>query len=198
VSNPSQGYLPGLEGALKSTEGVIDARVYENYTGTTDGLGIPGHSIWAIVDCPDTAEARDAVALTIYKKRALGCGMTGDEYVDIVEVNGTTFSVQFDFPVYEDLYIKLYLQSLDPDHAIDAEYLTAQIYALITYTIYQPADLTAIITLVKQLDPLAVVRMDLEGGVSANESDWLSFIYPSTVQARWLLSVANINLLVET
>lgn len=50
VSNSSQGYLQGLLGTLLNINGVIDAFVYENTSSGTDGDGVPGHSIWVIVD----------------------------------------------------------------------------------------------------------------------------------------------------
>lgn len=57
VSLSSQGYLQGLLAALENIPGVTSASVYENNTGTPDGLsedaayplGTPGHTIWAIV-----------------------------------------------------------------------------------------------------------------------------------------------------
>ena len=57
VSLSSQGYLQGLLAALENIPGVTSASVYENNTGSPDGistdpaypLGTPGHTIWAIV-----------------------------------------------------------------------------------------------------------------------------------------------------
>lgn len=49
VSLSSQGFLQGLLAALLNINGLIDAFVYENDTGLTDGDGVPGHSIWVIV-----------------------------------------------------------------------------------------------------------------------------------------------------
>lgn len=50
VSLPSQGYLQGLLAALENINGVVNAFVYENDSGTTNPDGVPGHSIWVIVD----------------------------------------------------------------------------------------------------------------------------------------------------
>jgi len=49
VSLSSQGYLAGLLAALENINGITSAFVFENDTPGTDGDGIPGHSIWAIV-----------------------------------------------------------------------------------------------------------------------------------------------------
>jgi len=50
VSVSSQGYLQGLLGALENINGINSALVYENDSSATDGNGVPGHSIWVIVD----------------------------------------------------------------------------------------------------------------------------------------------------
>lgn len=60
VALASQGYLQGLLAALENIPGITSAFVYENVTGSPDGNGIPGHSIWAIVAgtaSPDLASA---------------------------------------------------------------------------------------------------------------------------------------------
>lgn len=50
VSLPSQGYQPGLRAALLNIPGIAFAQVYENKTNYTNADGMPGHSIWVIVD----------------------------------------------------------------------------------------------------------------------------------------------------
>lgn len=49
VALSSQGYLAGLRAALLNISGLTSVYLYENVTGTTDGNGVPGHSIWVIV-----------------------------------------------------------------------------------------------------------------------------------------------------
>ena len=50
VSLPSQGYQPGLRAALLNIPGIAFAQVYENKTNSTNADGMPGHSIWVIID----------------------------------------------------------------------------------------------------------------------------------------------------
>lgn len=59
VSLSSQGYLQGLLAALENINGIVSAFVYENNTSLTNGDGVSGHSIWAIV----SGTASPAVAL---------------------------------------------------------------------------------------------------------------------------------------
>jgi len=189
VALPSQGYLPGLTGALLGLNNVIDVKVYENDTSATDIYGIPSHSIWAIVDGGDNTE----IAQVIYNKRTAGCGMKGSVLVSLPQVNGTDFVVKFDRPVYENLYISLTIESLSPTHLIDPDYLKQIIYDQISYTIYQPADYTAITTVVKEADSYAVV---ISGGVSNDGITFEPFLYPASLSGRFLLSLSRINITV--
>jgi uncharacterized phage protein gp47/JayE len=189
VSVQSEGFLIGLTGSLKNITGVIDAEVYENTTDVTDINGILPHSMWAIVDGGENTDIADV----IYLKRNAGCGMTGSSSVDIEQVNGTIFTVLFDRPTYEDLYIDVTIQSIDPLHTIDDNYIKNSIFKNFSYITYQPADFTAITTWIKEFDSLAVV---ISGGVSDHAGDYTSFLYPSTVASKWIMSTTRINVTV--
>lgn len=67
VSLPSQGYLQGLLAALEEINGITNAFVYENTGSVTDGDGVPGHSIWAIIaGTPNVALSLAWSATTTY------------------------------------------------------------------------------------------------------------------------------------
>lgn len=189
VALPSEGFLEGLQGALLAISGVTNCVVYENNTSTTDGFGVPAHSIWAIVNGGSDADISDV----IYRKRNAGCGMKGDEVVAVMQVNGTEMEVRFDRPLDEDLYLDFTITSIDPLHTIDDQTLIDQIYAGLTYGIYDPADSSAAIALIKELDPLAVIT---DAQASADGNNWDAFIYPSTIQSRWVLDPARITITV--
>jgi hypothetical protein len=110
VSLSSQGYLAGLLAALENINGVIDAFVYENTTSTTDVNGVPGHSIWVIIN--GTAPAVD-IATAIYQKRNAGCGMFGSVSYTITQVDGSPFIILWDVVTPVPLYIKFTATSLD-------------------------------------------------------------------------------------
>jgi len=188
VALPSQGYLEGLTGALLGLSNVAYAVVYENDSSTTDANGIPGHSIWCVVDGGSNAD----IAEVIYNKRNAGCGMYGSVLVSVPQVNGFDFIVKFDRPVYENIYIEMTVESIKPTHTIDTEYLKQVVYDSIVYGIYEPADYTEITTVIKQADPLAVV---LSGGVSLDDITYVPFLYPTTLAGRFLLSLNRINII---
>lgn len=89
VELPSKGYLQGLEAAIYAVDGVEQVVVLENTSNTTDGNGIPGHSIWVIVLCPTSSNA--GVAQAIYNKRNAGCGQMhgGAGAVAVPTLSGT-------------------------------------------------------------------------------------------------------------
>ena len=70
----ANGYLNGLQAKLLNISGVIDAKVYENISNVTDSDGIPGHSIWAIVE----GGGNTNIGTAIYESKTDGCGMKGD------------------------------------------------------------------------------------------------------------------------
>jgi len=189
VASPAQGWLPSMTGNLLAVDNVIGVKVFENDTNVTDANGIPAHTMWAVVDGGSDSD----IGKVIYKIRNAGCGMKGSEAVTIVQVNGFDFTVLFDRPVYENLYIKLTVTSLDPNHLIDPDYLTQVIYNSIVYTIYQPADYTAITTVVKEADPNAVV---ISGGVSKDNITFSPFLYPTLLNGRFLNSIPRITITV--
>lgn len=187
VSLPAIGALAATQAAIFLVDNVLDAIVYENVSNAIDTYGIPAHSIWAIVDGGIDA----SVAQAIYQKRNAGCGMLGTTQIIINQVNGVPFVVKFDRPVYENLYISLTITSLKSTHTIDDTYLKNAIYNQIFYKIYEAADFTAITTLVKTLDPLAVV---VTGGVSKTAGSYTGYIYPTTIQNRFILSLSRITI----
>ncbi len=98
----SVGYLEGIEASLLAIEGVKLARVYENNVDVPFN-GIPGHSIWCIVEGGATADIADA----IYRMKSAGAGMKGDVSESIARTNGIPYVVRFDRPEPLELVIKL-------------------------------------------------------------------------------------------
>lgn len=189
VSLPSQGYLEGLKGALLSIDGVTKSEVYENNTDMVDIYGIPSHSIWAIVE----GGANNDIADVIYKKRNAGCGVYGSTTVDIDQGNGFTLPIRFGRPVYEELYIELTITSLSGSHSIDDTFLKQTIYDQINYEINEKADYSAISSIVKIADPLAVI---IDGGVGDDGINYFPFISTPTINGIWSISTTRITITV--
>lgn len=185
VSLPSQGFLQGLVGSLINTVGVLQASVIENDTSSTDGNGIPPHSIWCIV----LGGSNEDVAKQIYLKRNAGCGMKGDVIVPIVQVDGSTFDILFSRPTDQPLYISFDVTPLTG--SIDDDYLRDQILQRLTYGINQTADTTSIVVLITQIYPNAVVSNE---GVSISDSGYAPTVSPSNVDFQFIISASTIKI----
>lgn len=73
---PSLSVLEGITGAVASVNGVRRHRVYENDTNQTDGDGIPGHTIAAVVEGGDAT----AIATAIHRKKTPGTGTWAPDF----------------------------------------------------------------------------------------------------------------------
>lgn len=177
VSLPSRGYLQGLIGALLDTDGVVQCIVLENNTNSTDGNGIPGHSIWCIVEGGTDHD----VAKAIYVKRNAGCGMKGAVTYNYPQVDGTTFPVQFDRPTAETLWITFSVVAITG--AVDPVYIRQQLLLLLSYQISQSADTTTIVALIKQIAPNASVSAE---GVSNTNGSYVTLKAPTAVNYQFV------------
>lgn len=183
VALSSKGYLEGLYGAILAVDGVQHALILENTTGTTDGNGVPGHSIWVIV----RGGADTDIATAIYNKRNAGCGLKGSVVVNVTQVDGSVFSVAFDRPTDEDLWIRFNATAITG--TIDAAYIRAQLLTELSYGINAPADASAIVALLKGIAPNAY--FDTEG-VSRDNLTYSALLYNQVPNQQWALSGARI------
>lgn len=183
VALPSQGFQPGLVGALLNLDGVTQATVLENYTNSTDADGIPAHSIWCIVLGGSNAD----VAAMIYLKRNAGCGMYGSVTVPVEQQDGTTFDVKFSRPVDEDLWISFDVSALTG--SIDVDYLRSQLLEFLSYGINETANTTSIVVLIRQIYPNASVS---EEGVSLDGMTYTPTVSPTTVDKQFILTADHI------
>lgn len=185
VAVSSKGYFASLYGALIDTTGVTSVNLIENDTAGTVG-GIPSHSIWTIVAGGTDA----AVGAVIYAKRNAGCGMKGSTTVNITQVDGSTFTVAFDRPTAEDLYIELNMTAITGS-APDASYVRTQLVALSTYNIGQSAFASQVTSLMEQIAPNCYFDTV---NVSPDGSTWTASLAPTGVNYQFSLVVAHIKI----
>jgi hypothetical protein len=185
VAVPSLGSLEGLWGALYSLDGIVEAIVYENATSSIDADGIPANGIWVIAE----GATDEDIADLIYKYRALGIPMKGSETVDIEQVDGSTFTAKFDRPTDEDLYIEMNVNSLSGG-AIDTTALKDAIEAAWTFGIYDTADITALNSLVREINPDLVVT---SSGVSLTAGSYTPTVTPTLKSNKFVVDAANIT-----
>ncbi len=184
VALPSKGFLDGLLAALVDTDGVTEAKVYENNTGSTDGNGIPGHSIWAIVEGGEIAD----IANAIYVKRNAGCGMKGSVTYPYVQSDGSVITISFDRPASEALWISFNVVALGTG-SVDPVFIRNQLLLLLSYGIGQQADTTSIVQLIRSISPAASVSAE---GVSDDGATYVSLLNTATIDKKWSLLAAHI------
>lgn len=187
------GYLDGLQGSLLSLTGVTAAKVYENVGSTTDGDGIPGHGIWAIVE----GGANTDIANMIYSKKSYGANMKGSVTIPITTPSGAVFNAKFDRPTAAPLYIRFNIQKTVSTATFDQDGIKDYIVSNKTFTIGEYAE-TASLTAVAQAAISATggggVPVDLE--ISSNGSVWVDYLPTATLDKEWTLSQTNIAITV--
>lgn len=190
VSLSSQGYLQGLLAALENITGVVSAFVYENVTGSTDGDGIPSHSIWVIVS---GAASPTAIANAIYTKRNAGCGMKGDETFNIAQADGSVFTIRWDFVTAEDLFIKFTASSLDGTNPPNIEAIRSGLVTSFVPGVYQKVNINELATLVQAIDSNTLVTNS--GFSTSSGGSYTSTLTPSAKDKQFSVAEANIIIL---
>lgn len=189
VSLSSQGYLAGLLAALDNIALVSSAFVYENNTGTVDGDGIPGHSIWVIVG----GNAADVdVATAIYKKRNAGCGMKGSKFYVITQVDGSPFVIKWDAVQEQDLFIKFTATSLDGVNPPNIAAIRAQLQTLFVPGVHEQVNITDLGTLVQDIDNNTLVT---NAGFSTSVGgSYTPTLTPTTKRQQW--GIASVRIII--
>lgn len=186
VSNVASSYLDSIEGNLLDVEGVSEVAVYENVTDTTDGDGIPPHSIWAIVVGGSNAD----IGAVLYAKKTAGAGFKGSVSVDVPRSNGRTYPVKFDRSTDEDLYVKFSI-SLPGSGAIDTDALAASIVENVLFGMGEDATSSAITGYIMTLNAKYRVTNML---VSKDGLSWLEAVSPDSKGGRLVMDVSRMTI----
>ena len=190
VAIGSQGYHDGLVAALKNLNGVTDAFVYENVTSSTDGDGIPGHSIWVIVA---GSASNGLISGAIYQKRNAGCGMKGSQSVGINQADGSTIFIKWDFVVPEDLYIKFTATSLDGTNPPAVAQIRSKLVDLFVPRVNEEVNINRLATDVQEIDDNTLVTS--AGFSTSSGGSYTNTLTPATKNKQIAVSEANIIIL---
>lgn len=105
---PSRTVLDGLVGAVKAITGVARVAAYENDTATTDGNGIPAHSLALVVDGGTSA----AIAAAIATKKTPGAGTYGSTAETVTDAYGVPRVIRFSRPTAVTVSVRVALTAL--------------------------------------------------------------------------------------
>lgn len=187
VSLSSQGYLAGLLAALLSISGVSSAFVYENDTGTTNGDGVPGHSIWVIVAGSGAAAS---IANAIYTKRNAGCGMFGAQSYPVIQPDGTSFLVFWDDVIAETLFIKFIATSIDGVNPPNIAGIQSGLVTSFVPGVNQEVNINQLATLVQAIDSNTLVTS--AGFSTTSGGSYTNTLTPSTKNRQFTIAGADI------
>lgn len=122
--------LNGLEAAIGSLSGVTRYIIYENPTGSAgtdpNGLGLPGHSITAVVE----GSTSSVIATTIWEKKTPGAYTNGSTTINITDQYGNVTPIGFYVLAYTPIYVTLNVHQLT---GYTAAITTAITTALVNY-----------------------------------------------------------------
>lgn len=180
----SQSPADAVEAALLATDGVTDAYVAENVTGS-EASGVDAHSIWAIVVGGTDAD----VANAIYMKKAPGCGMTGSEAVTVTRPNGSTMIIKFDRAVDEDLYITFSILPKSPGIVFDDDAIKAALVVALQYSLNQSANIGDVVIAMLAIAPQGILT---DVGVSTDGMSYLDVVTPASFQNKFVLDTTRI------
>lgn len=184
VSISNVGYTEGLQAALENIPDVTKASVFQNRGSSTDSYGIPGHSVWVIVQGgtdTDIGEVMDA-------KMAPGIGMKGTQSVLVPQVDDSIAIYYFDRPSQELLYVTLNITPLN-GQVIDEDYIKGEV-AKMNFDPYETVDSSAIICYTKSIqDNIALTCQISTDGVT-----WETVATPSNLDKYFYITTASITI----
>lgn len=154
VALSAQGYLSSILAAVENVTGISSAYVYENTGDTTNGFGMPGHSIWVIIA---GAAASASIANAIYTKRNAGCGMYGSITYPVTQVDGSSFNILWDNVAAENIFISFNAASIDGINAPNIAAISAGLVTNFVPSVYQEVNVNTLATKAQLIDPNALI-----------------------------------------
>jgi len=188
VAISSFGYLNGLQAALLQLPGVTDAKVYENYTSSTDANGTPAHCIWVVMDGGAISE----IAETIYSRKCPGTNMRGNITYTITTDAQTQFIAKWDNATVTPFYIKFNIKPTVADITFNQTAIKEYIEQRLMFKIGEFAE-TASITEIAQnaIDSVGGQGYAVNVEISTDQTTWVEYLSP-VVATRY--SVAGITI----
>lgn len=121
--------------AIKLPDGskpVVQVVILENVTDTTDGNGLPGHSLEPLVyDGISAPTPNNQIAQTIWDSKPAGIQVVGSSTGNAVDTQGTSQVVNFSRPTISEVILEATL-TLVNSNQVPADYLEAVQDAVIT------------------------------------------------------------------
>lgn len=188
VSISNQGYVDGLLAALENIPDVTKASVYQNRGSSTDADGIPGHSIWVVVQGGSDTE----IGQVMDNKVAGGVGMKGTQSVNVAQADGSVATYYFDRPTAQTLYIELDITPLD-GQVIVYDDLKSAIVSGLKFQPNETVDSSSIICYIKSVQD----NVALTCQVSTDGTTWETVVTPTTKDKYFEITTSSITIVGE-
>ena len=188
VAIANQGYTDGLAAALENLPDVTKVNVYQNRSNTTDADGIPGHSIWVVVQGGTDAE----IGQVMDNKVAGGVGMKGTQSVNVEQADGSVATYYFDRPTPQTLYVILDITPLDGQIIVPDD-IKASLATGLTFQPNETVDSSAIICYIKSIQD----NVALTCQVSTDGTTWETVVTPTTKDKYFQITTDSITIVGE-
>lgn len=188
VSISNQGYTDGLQAALANLPDVSKVNVYQNRGNTTDADGIPGHSIWVVIQGGTNTE----IGQVMDNKVAGGVGMKGAQSVNVQQSDGQVATYYFDRPTAQTLYVNLDITPLGGQTIVPADIKSALVNGM-SFQPNETVDSSAIICYLKSVQD----NIALTCQVSTDGTTWATVVSPTTKDKYFQITTESITIVGE-
>lgn len=114
TATPAQSIIDSIYGAIANLTQVRAVKVWENPTHAVDGLGLPPHSIYTVVEGGTDAD----ISAMLWLKKTAGATLVGTTTVAATDTMGNSHDMKFSRPNYTNVYVTVNL-SLRPGWPAD-------------------------------------------------------------------------------
>ena len=186
----SENNADTIQANLLNLDGVIEAKVYQNTSNSTDSDGIPAHSIWAIVE----GGANKDIAEIIYANMGAS-GTKGSVTVPITSSSSQTLNINFDRETVVPLYIKFDIQPITSAGEINQSDIKEYIATNLTYQIGENGETS-------KVAEVCANAMLADGGngyalnpkISTDGTNWYDYIAVTTLADKFTPDVNKITI----
>ena len=191
-NNPATGFLESILGNLLALPGVTAAYVYENKTFDTDANGVPGKSVYAIVEGGSPTD----IATVLYNNVSDGANFFGNTTVNITQPSGSILPVKFSLPVDVNLYLQFTIKTIVPGTSFNISAIQDYISQNLIYQIQQYAvaddSIYSVIAAAIQNTTGGGVALDLQ--ISLDGINWTDYIPTPSLASQFVIQDSNINI----
>lgn len=188
VAVANQGYTDGLIAGLLNLPDVTQAQVYNNRTNVTDADGIPGHSIWVIIE----GGTNEEIGQVMNNKVPGGVGMKGTQVVRVTQADGRLESYYFDRPTQQLLYVKIDITPYNGQE-IDTDYIKSALINAMKFTIYQTITSSEVTCALQSIQANAAFTVQ----VSTDNATWTDLVTPGTKDRQFYITENSITVTVN-